>query len=459
MSRRRAAHVSPRSKQRATELSLWEDPVWRTVHTTPGQRASHAQIDWQSIKNRADENLYDHGPGMLLEQFRVFVDTWINEPQGEGPLGPGSMPSVEISLGEIYAWMSSEHLASIGEIDEELSWGLLDWLHANYEIVVDGAAVVGRRRQLTHSSAIRIVNVLIKLHEQRGPMRRAGVAVLEERPFGPNSTALAIVTEEMGLPREGKLQPIPDEIALPVLTAAFEKIGQPADDVIKLQQHALADLEGLVCYENSDDHTGYAEAMAAHNETIMGFNFSARGPSEPPWRGQIEPSVRRTMIDGREVELSPVQQLRRLIITIVEACVVTLQGLTGMRAHELISLEAGELADDGSPRCLRSRRTSDGAYEVFLVDGITAKGRRRGAHWVVGARPLGTTYEPPTVRALRVLGLLLQPWRKLATVQTLLVSFSSARGCRKVRARSARCSAARLPTGSASLRSRTSMRA
>jgi integrase len=107
---------------------------------------------------------------------------------------------------------------------------------------------------------------------------------------------------------------------------------------------------------------------------------------------------------------------------------VVLQGLTGMRASELIGLEAADLTENGSPVCLRSRLTRDGAFEVFELHGKTTKGRKRQTYWVIGARPTGSSYEPPPVRAVRVLARLLEPWRRLGGRTTLLVTFSSAKG-------------------------------
>lgn len=410
--------------------SVWSDRVWKYNHVAPGQRDSHAQVDWGAIENLRGENLYDHGPAELLEEFRTFVDSWINEPH-ESALGPGSLSGVEVTLRAMFEWMSDEHIMSVGEIDEETSWSYVDWLHGNYDVVRDDERMGGRPRELTHASAYRAINTLLKLYEQRAPMRRAGVATVPERPFGPDSTALSFVVAEMGLPRVGKLQPIPDEIALPVLTAAVAMIGRPASDVIELQSLVLKGRSGLANVDYSGGQREYRQSLKTHSETILDFQFGSDSHDCVPWREPIEATANRTMIDGREVTLSPIQQLRRLIISVVEACVVVLQGLTGMRAHEIISLEAGKLASDGSPECLISRRTSDGAFEVYLTQGITAKGERRNARWVVGARPVGTDYEPPTVRALRVLAQLLEPWRKLGGRTELLISFRAAKGLPK----------------------------
>ena len=188
--------------------SVWSDRVWKYNHVAPGQRDSHAQVDWGAIENLRGENLYDHGPAELREEFRTFVDSWINEPH-ESALGPGSLSGVEVTLRAMFEWMSDEHIMSVGEIDEETSWSYVDWLHGNYDVVRDDERMGGRPRELTHASAYRAINTLLKLYEQRAPMRRAGVATVPERPFGPDSTALSFVVAEMGLPRVGKLQPNP----------------------------------------------------------------------------------------------------------------------------------------------------------------------------------------------------------------------------------------------------------
>lgn len=411
--------VSPHSK--------WTDRVWIFDNDVPGQRDRASQIDWQDLAYGGG-NLYDDGPAALLEELRAFTLVSLDTSSGDAAMAPGSLSQTQTAMRAFTQWASSEQIESIKEIDEETSWTMLDWLESEYEDDEESRSGVGRQRELTHSSAWRVVNLLIQIFERRTSLRGMGVASMPERPFGPGSTALAVVTECMGLKREGRLHPIPDEVALPLLTQAVRMIGAPADDVLKLQDGVFGVVPDGHGIDYRDDEEAYRLANGRITEAVQSFEFRAVDGENEPWRTRVGDLATRTMLDGRTVDLDPIQQFRRLIISIVEGCVVVLQGLTGMRAGELIGLEAGDLDENGSPVCLRSRLTRDGAFQVFELHGRTTKGKKQQTYWVIGARPVGSTFEPPTVRAALVLARLLEPWRKLGGRTTLLVTFRAAKG-------------------------------
>ena len=414
--------VSPHSK--------WSDPVWTFDNDTPGQRSRNSQIDWRQVRYGDDANLHDDGPYTLLEEFKVFIDISLDGSTGEAAIAVGSLHQVQGAMSVLSEWLASEHIDSVEDIDEEVSWTLVDWMESCYEEQEAVEDRIGRARELTHSAAWRPVNLLIQIFERRAEMRRRGVGFISERPFGPDSTALAIVTEAMGLKRQGRLHPIPDAIALPVLAQAVRMILAPADDVLELQDAVLGVMRG----DYRDDHSDYRRSNHRITEAIQSFQFRACSGETAPWRGPVEDLISRTMIDGRVVELTVIQQFRRLILSVLQACVVVLQGLTGMRASELIGLEASSFDESGSPECLKTRLTADGSFEVFELHGRTVKGRRERTYWVVGARPTGSNYEPPTVRAIRVLGRLLAPWRTLGGRTTLLATFRAAKGLPRTKA-------------------------
>lgn len=407
-----------------TPHSRRSDPVWVFDNDAPGQRERDSQIDWRELVYGEGCNLYDDGPASLLEELQAFVEIAYAAANEDNALAAGSLFGTQSALCVLTQWLASEHIESIADVDEEVSWTLIDWLESCYEEEGEFQNGGGRPRELTHSSAWRPINLLLQLYERRAGLRKLGVGCMTERPFGPDSTALSVVTETMGLKREGRLHPLPDAIALPLLKQAVRMISEPADDVLDLQDLMLRLMEG----DYRESEGGYRRSNEEIVEAAQSFDFRSCAGETAPWRGPIEDVVSRTMIDGRMVELTVLQQVRRLIITVVQACVVVLQGLTGMRASELIGLEAKVFDDAGTPECLQTRLTADGSFELFELHGKVVKGRKQKTYWVIGARPAGSTYEPPTVRAVRVLGRLLSPWRSLGGRTTLLVTFSAARG-------------------------------
>lgn len=127
--------------------------------------------------------------------------------------------------------------------------------------------------------------------------------------------------------------------------------------------------------------------------------------------------------DGREFVLeSPLVVLRYLLTSCVAACSVVLQAGTGLRTHELLSLQALPLKEDGWPPCLSKKVSRDGMVELFYVQATTSKrGKPRTADWLVGARPMGSDYLPPTVRAILTVNRLLAMFRDLGELSDLFV--------------------------------------
>jgi hypothetical protein len=303
MSKTKQAETADSGTQ-VSPYSKWTDPEWIFDNDTPGQRDRNSQIDWRELPY-GGSNLYDDGPAPLLEELRAFVCVSLDASGGDAAMAPGSLSQTQVALSALTQWAASEHIESVEEIDEETSWTLIDWLESEYEDDDESRGSLGRQRELTHSSAWRTVNLLIQIFERRTGMRRLGVASISERPFGPDSTALAVVTDCMGLKREGKLHPIPDEIALPLLTEAVRMIGGPADDVMKLQEavlNAVPDGRGI---DYRDDEESYRLANGAINETIQSFEFRTCNGEDEPWRDQIGALATRTMLDGRNVETEP----------------------------------------------------------------------------------------------------------------------------------------------------------
>src|SRR5690606_15309788 len=122
--------------------------------------------------------------------------------------------------------------------------------------------------------------------------------------------------------------------------------------------------------------------------------------------------------------------IRRMVVDLVAACTIVVQAGTGVRSHEIISLAAASVKKK-LPECISRALSTDHLMELFLINGVTAKRSYENVTWLCGARPTGTEYLPVTVKALHVLEVLLEPWRRLGETSRLLVTFAASRGLPK----------------------------
>ena len=386
--------------------------VWIFDNPTPGQRERTSEANWV-IPLSDGSLLTDPAHSVLLAELQQFVASAFYEPDEGLRMSAGSISGTLNSLGVLASFMADNDLRTVSHFTSEVSWKFVEYVEDHYE---DDGFGNGRPRELTHSSAYRLLLPLSQLFSQRKAMAARGVGFVEEAPFDGRSV-YDVVVNDLGLPRDGKLLPIPDKVSIPTLSRAFKCISIGAADVLKLQA------EFLECYERLP----YQQANEAARDLILNFEFAIDSQTGRPWHKRIEPS-KREMLDGREVELSIIQGFRRLILEMVTACTICIQGATGIRAHELLSLKSGKSDSNPFPNCIHSRLSADGLMELLFIEGITAKRTIAATEWLIGSRPIGSNSTPAPAMAINVLQDLLEPWRVLGGYKSLLVNFSAARG-------------------------------
>lgn len=163
------------------------------------------------------------------------------------------------------------------------------------------------------------------------------------------------------------------------------------------------------------------------SEELRDYKMAIVPDTGLPWHAPLHP---RTRVDeeGTVVEVSTVQSVRRLVMNTVAAATICIQGCVGLRSHELIGLKISHVNDplDG---LVTIHQSSDGLMDIFMINGVSAKGKKTDHAWTAGLRPSGTDYEPIPIAALEALCRVLEPWRLLKGEGTkdLLLSFSEAK--------------------------------
>ncbi|WP_448242939.1 hypothetical protein [Pseudoxanthomonas mexicana] len=411
----------------------FDEKTWRLHNSTPAAHPRQSTINW-AIDMGAGGLLTDPQHYALWAELRWVVVTRILDPREGKAAAATTAATLGNALTFLAQWMASEGLTSLSEISSDESWLFVEHVvGSRLQATGDSEEEAPRgiweqaeeeqdeRASLSFTATINRLGALHIAYAQRAALRDAGAASLPEAPF-EGRTPYDVVVNDVGLSREGKLEPIPDDVAIPTLNAAVRLLGQPADDVISLQAQRLALADRI----GGEDALDRPEKGAM--ELLTRFEFSVLAGEEIPWQARIRNKEVRTYRDGRTVTLEPFQKLRRLIIDIMVACAIVLQGLTGVRSHELIGLVLNEETDDGLPSLVSLRQSRDKTVDLFILNGRTFKGSRKGdAEWLLGSRLTGTQIVPITLRALEVLARLLEPWRRLSGRRDLFLTFSSSR--------------------------------
>jgi hypothetical protein len=394
-------------KERAGEL---QGDTWVLENPTPAQREQRDVVSW-NIELGTKGRLTDPKHAVLLAELQCFMRVMLTDPDGGARMAVGSVhPSMD-SVGELAKFMLDHGATSLASFTSKLSWEYVSYFEEKWE---EGGLLVGRPRKATFSSAYRVLNIVRQIYDQRHRMREQGVGYISQAPFS-GRTPYDVVTNEIGLQKDGKLKPIPGRVAIATLSEAFKWVTERADDVLALQDFALRAIADLP----------YAAGNDEIRKFVAEYEFSLDPDTGRPWRPAVTVCTR-TTLDGRVVKLSLIQSLRRLILNLVSACTICIQGCTGLRAHELIGLDAAKVKS--RLKCIERRRSSDGLMEMFFVEGISAKRSVAKVQWLFGSRPVGTNYTPAPIRAIETLDCLLAPWRSLGRRNSLLVTFSKGKG-------------------------------
>ncbi len=253
------------------------------------------------------------------------------------------------------------------------------------------------------------------LWDHRHEMAEAGIKPIQFNPF--LKTTATAQARALAAKAAGEIPALPDEMALPVLAGAVRLIGQPATDVIVLQNRYIAAMARM------DREPPTAERVKL-KALLEGFDFSTLEGEQSPWRERF--------VLGPE-EAGGSDKLADLLEAIRAACLIVLMGFTGMRISEAVSPEVNDrtIINDVLPSCIEVEGSKSGLSNLYMLHGLLSKMQERPTPetWLMGSRPVFAGSEPATVRAVKVLELLYQPWRRFASDplarRRLFVGFAS----------------------------------
>ena len=329
---------------------------------------------------------------------RLVWSVRVDNQRGKAPKDSGLVEFQHI-VRYLLRWMGGAGYAAFSELDtaaaQEFAEFLLDDKGSSGEAEV-GWQVVGRH-----------LDVLCRIYEQAPALESHPTAVMHSHPFGGRSAEDVAV--DFVARKRGFIPPVPDEVFLPVMTAALEWLEAPARDVARLSTEYQRVSANLSRKSNS-----YSWHL---NKVLADFEFDDGGALTTPWRQRLtaETGTERWSASRGPTSLSsPIRRFRRLVQDVRDACTIVLQGMLGLRISEVAGLKVGPTAlGQPWPGCVELRSSRTGLSEVFYLHGRLFKQRDvwEEVEWVAGSRPAGSDVLPPPVLAVMVLRDLYAPWR------------------------------------------------
>lgn len=401
----------PKNEQ-VSSRSHYADEYWELDYRTMGQRAKQGRVDWR-IPTGTGELLTAPRWSSLLNVLKCFVWTLFNDRREGRPLAEGSAGRITDALRDLVPWMIASGNVTFSTIDCKQSWAFVEWFRRSHEeIVIDHE----RQRKMTYASAWQVVHVLSLIHQQGPALRERGIAPMPEAPYDRRK-AYDVVKADLRLRKGEKLSPIPDSIAIQILHIAARWVTEYSDDVLHLQALWLSAIGNA---------SGVYERIKATRAVIDGFKFSIDAETGKPWTSIRTTTVRQDK-DGVDRKIIPGIAARRLVSDLVAACVVVLQGLTGLRTSDLASIELKEDDQGPVPSCIKVQKSLDGLSDVFMLEATEQKESHEKHSWALGTRLTGTDLIPLPVRAVIVLRDLLSPYRKISGINSLILTMTNGR--------------------------------
>lgn len=400
--------------------------VWSIKNETPGQGKKYSTINWsKTLANR--ESLTDPKHRALLYSLKCFVWSLMHDPQESEATSAGGIGGLAMPIGDLACFLTDQGIEDLDEITDDDTWAFAEEVVGLHEEGSREPGQLGRMRKPTHAGVIRSINLLTAIYRQRRAIEKLGGKSLKMAPYG-GAKPYSVVNRDLGLKRDSAaIPPIPDQVAIPILNTATRMMDKSADGLIAATKELLA-IRG---FAKDWEQIRPADRAALYAElNRLSASLSVPIPHAIGHQIPLDKQLTKVDADGQEYVLdSPLAVLKHLITSCVAACSIVLQAGTGVRSHELLSSQALPTKSDGWPSCLSSRISHDGMIELFYVEAITSKrGKPRKVEWILGARPVGSDYMPPTVRAILTVNRLLAMFRELGEINDLFIVLSTSGG-------------------------------
>ncbi|WP_018079037.1 hypothetical protein [Thiobacillus denitrificans] len=405
---------------RVTEFSTFLDHTWERKPTTAGQRESIGRLNW-GIELFDGTRLTDPQNSRRLLWARKLMAVLLKAPSDCFGPAVASTGSFRRGFQWLLSWMSNHGYHHPHELTPDVVSHYLEDLP---RILLDHQESEG----ISGSQAALGLKILTCLWTERRVLTLWGVPSMPVNPFGTKSAGSH--AKQIATKTRGWIQPLPDEVAIPMFNKAAWFLNTPAEDVIQLLDVVRDPIADSDCIEvvvvmKGKEHIRRrkpgkrpAPRQRRAKKFLDSFQFSTLPGDTHPWHPPLNENYEASR------GMTPTARVRQLFEAVREACAINIQGTTGMRISELMGIKAGLDPVTDLPLGVRIESSATGLYDVYLIRtelAKTEKGLPREVDWVLGLRPKDSTEEPLAVRALRLLNRLYEPWRPWANTSRLFI--------------------------------------
>ncbi len=349
---------------------MWSDEVWHLDGMRPSRKPYQYMLRW-GFQLPDESRFTDPQWASWLGAAKSFL--WslkTDPPEGRYAARETVLIKVFKETRMLVRWMVARGYRRFGDLDRQ----------AAADFIAEMAQRPGNSGKAISATTLGCYHHLLWLLYMQGS-RLPAVAI--EEPQRPPLRGRKAV--------RGWLPYTPDEIAVPLVSAALRLIGTPADEIIALFGRAQAAYDEALGQGLHQTKAGFAVLPA-----IADFSFSTLPGDAQPWHA---------------APLTSTKQVRHLVDRLYDACFITVSYLIGARLSEILELQAG---------CIEQHPSADGTEQfAYLVGRIykTVRGQEGKAHrWVAPA---------PVVRAIAVMEQLSAPLRQRSGSKELWLIFDS----------------------------------
>lgn len=357
---------------RVSTRSLLGDRVWHLDGLRPGGRLHDFSLDWgfrMHDDSRFSDSLWANWSAAAK---RFLWSLKVDPPPGRKGVHDGTLVSAFKILRILIRWMAERDCRCFADLHREAAVEFID-------VVAQRPGIKGGKT-LSAATLNSYLGILHLLYLQGS--RMPDVAIDEPIP--------ALIRRSRNRDR-GWLPYTPDEIAVPLVSAALRLIGTPADEVIALWHKAQAAYDEALAAGISQTKAGFAVVDA-----IAGFSFSTLPGEDKSWHPW-------PVVSTKEV--------RALVSRIGEACFIVVAYLIGARVSEILGLQAG---------CIERHPSADGTEQFAYLAGRIYKTARSA-----DGDPHRWVAPTPVERVIAVMERLSAPMRERSRRTELWLSFNS----------------------------------
>ena len=361
-----------RTDTRVSTRSQLGDQLWHLDGMRPGGSRSDFTLDWGFRMHDDSRFSESRWADWSAAAKRFLWSLKVDPPPGRKGVHDGTLVSAFKVLRILIRWMAERGCRCFADLHRDAAVEFID------VVAQRPGATTGK--PLSAATVSNYLGVLHLLYLQGSRMPE--VAIDEPIP--------ALIKRSRN--KDGGWLPYtPDEIAVPLVSAALRLIGTPADDVIVLWHRAQAAYDEALAAGISQTQAGFVVIDA-----IAAFRFSTLAGEDTPWHASPVTSTK---------------QIRSLVARIGEACFIVVAYLIGARVSEILGLETG---------CIERHPSADGTEQFAYLAGRiykTARAADGDPHrWVAPA---------PVERAIAVMEQLSAPMRKRSQRAELWLWFRS----------------------------------